>query len=183
MLNFFSLALCSLPLLAFVQFNPWLQPWQSRKVLHMGTGTLFMLADMTDVWVRLSVYGMALVVMAAVGSRSTFHFAEVGDIGIVSYLFFCAITAFLRIPFWQMAPLFYADPSGAIVGRSVRTPKLVGEKSVGGTLAVGVVAALTMFHTPWTTRLLHGTAIATIELFAGKWDNPAISTYLLLRVI
>ena len=139
MLSLFDLFACSVPLLLFVQFNPFLAPWQSRKVLHMCTGTLLMLSDASDPLFRFGVYGVTAAVLASVGSTRTFHFAAVRDVGIMSYLTFCSVVAWLGVPFWRMAPLFFADPWGAIVGRTIVTPKLVGDKSVGGTLAVATV--------------------------------------------
>ena len=183
MLSLFGLAACSVPLLLFVQFNAFLAPWQSRKVLHMGTGTLLMLSDASDPLFRFGVYAVTAAVLASVGSTRTFHFAAVRDVGIMSYLTFCSVVTWLGVPFWRMAPLFYADPWGAIVGRTVDTPKLVGDKSVGGTLAVACVAALTLFDAPLGWRIVHGGSIAAIELFAGKWDNPAIGCYLLARAL
>ena len=183
MLDLLSLGACSVPLLLFVQLNTFLAPWQSRKVLHMGTGTLLMLSDASDPYFRCCVYAVTGVVLVGVGSTRTFHFAAVRDVGIMSYLTFCSVVTLVGVPFWRIAPLFYADPCGAIVGRTVNTPKLVGDKSVGGTLSVAAVAALTLFDAPFWWRLVHGAAIAAIELLAGKWDNPAIGCYLLARAL
>lgn len=182
-LNVVGLGLCSLPLLLFVQLNRILPAWQSRKVLHMGTGTLFILTDFSDPWARLGLYAVVLANVAALRMRATYHFSDARDVGITSYLLFCALTAWCGLPFWTMAPLFYADPAGALVGRSVDTPKLVGSKSVGGTLAVFAVATCTMFGSSWAMALWHGAALAALELCAGKWDNPAIGCWLLLRAL
>lgn len=182
-MNVVGLALCSLPLLLFVQFNTLLAPWQSRKVLHMGTGTLFILTDFSDPLARYALYAVVGANVLALFTRATYHFSDRRDVGIVSYLLFCATTASLGVPFWKMAPLFYADPAGALVGRTVRTRKLVGSKSVGGTLAVFAVAAATMFGDDLLTACAHALVVALLELFAGKWDNPAIGCYLLTRAL
>ena len=67
-----------------------------------------------------------------------------GDVGIINYLLVCSICVTLGIPFASIMPLFYADPWAAIVGRNVASPKLVGDKSVAGTLAVFATAAVTV---------------------------------------
>jgi hypothetical protein len=177
-MDVFELALWSLPLLLFVQFNTLLPSWGSRKVLHMGTGTLLMMCDVRDPLFRYATYAVTTVVVAFVWHRSL-HFFAVKDVGIINYLLFCSLCVSLQLPLVYCAPLFYADPMGAIVGRNVDTPKLVGTKSVGGTLAVFVTAALTLVETAWPLRLASAAMIALLELFAGKWDNPAIGVYLL----
>ena len=184
MLNLLQLAIASLPLLVFVQFNPWLKDWQSRKVLHMGTGTLFILSDVEDPYVRIGIYIVAFVNVAAITRSLSFHFADKGDIGIISYLLLCSFVAFMQIPFYKIAPLFYADPFGAIVGRTIETQKLVGSKSVGGTAAVFVVAFLTLFDTPdLLVRLFCAAFIAFIELVSGKLDNPCIGMFLVVKAL
>lgn len=180
-LGLVGLALCSAPLLLFVQFNPFLVSWQSRKVLHMGTGTLYILSNVHDPHVRLGMYAVTALNVVGLFNVRTFHFADLKDVGIISYLLLCSLVAYLQIPFWHIAPMFYADPFGAIVGRTTRSAKLVGSKSVNGTLAVGVVAFLTLFDTDVRWRLVHAGVIAAIELFCGKWDNPAIGSYLVAR--
>ena len=72
---------------------------------------------------------------------------------------------------------------GAIVGRNLKTPKLYGSKTVGGTLAVWATAFFTLYEVnPWN-RALGATIIAGIELFAGDYDNPSIGVFLLARAI
>lgn len=180
MLNFVQFALLGFPLLAFVQFNPFLPGWGSRKALHMGMGTLLILCDMNDWLIRASVYAASAIVCGSAQFMRPLHFAEVRDPGITSYLCFVSMCVACGIPLSSIAPLFYADPSGAIVGRNVDSPKLVGSKSAAGTLAVATVAALTLFGVPWPLRAFHGIVLALIELFGGKWDNPLMGTYLVL---
>ena len=180
MLGPFTLAAVSLPLLAFVFLNPWLPSWGSRKVLHMGTGSLLMLTDVTDPLIIAATYLVTVLFISVVSVRKL-HFSDVGDVGIINYLLFCSVCVTLGVPFVHVMPLFYADPMGAIVGRNVPTAKLVGDKSIGGTLAVFATAALTVSEETWMMRIWAGACIATIELFAGKWDNPGISAFLLLR--
>jgi hypothetical protein len=180
MLSVLAMAGLSAPLLAFVFLNAVLPPWGSRKVLHMGTGTLLVLVDPADPLLPWATYAVAAGFVATVWGRRL-PFAEVQDVGIINYLLFCALCVALGIPFSSVMPLFYADPMGAIVGRNVASPKLVGSKSLAGTLAVFATAALTAAERTWGAALLSGATVAAIELVAGKWDNPAIGAWLLVR--
>ena len=183
MLGLFDVALCSVPLLFFVKFNTLLAPWQSRKVLHMGTGTLYILSDVHDPYLRYGIYAVSALNIVAVALWRPYSFSARGDVGITSYLALCACIAYLQIDFWRMAPMFYADPAGALVGRTVSSPELYGGKTLAGTAAVFAVAALTLWGHALAERIALGAAIACIELFAGKWDNPCIGGLLLLLSI
>jgi len=176
-----ALICLSLPLLLFVQFNTLLPPWGSRKVLHMGAGTLFILCDVHDPLFAAGMYAVAITTAYLVSRTRLIHFASLRDVGMLNYMFFCALCVTLKLPMVYIAPLFYADPMGAIVGRNVPSRKLVGSKSLSGTVAVFVTASLTFVETPAWTSLASGAAVAAIELFAGKWDNVAIGAYLLLH--
>jgi dolichol kinase len=180
MISVVSLAALSVPLLAFVFLNDVLPSWGSRKVLHMGTGSLLALVDPSDPLLQPAVYAVTTLFVALVWVRNL-HISEVRDVGIINYLLFCSVCVALHIPFTHVLPLFYADPMGAVVGRTVASPKLVGSKSIAGTLAVFATAALTAAERTWTDALASAATIAAIELFAGKWDNPAIGGFLLYR--
>ena len=180
MISVIEMAVLSLPLLAFVFLNTLLPSWGSRKVLHMGTGTLLVLVDPADPLLPWAMYAVAAGFVITVWGHSL-HFADVKDVGIINYLLFCSLCVGMGIPFSSVMPLFYADPMGAIVGRNVSSAKLVGSKSLAGTVAVFATAALTAAEPSWGWALLSGAAIAGIELFAGKWDNPAIGAWLLYR--
>ena len=146
-----ALICLSLPLLLFVQFNTLLPPWGSRKVLHMGAGTLFILCDVHDPLFAAGMYAVAITTAYLVSRTRLIHFASLRDVGMLNYMFFCALCVTLKLPMVYIAPLFYADPMGAFV------------------------------ETPAWTSLASGAAVAAIELFAGKWDNVAIGAYLLLH--
>jgi hypothetical protein len=180
MLSVVGMAALSLPLLAFVFLNTLLPPWGSRKVLHMGTGTLLVLVDPADPLLPWATYAVAALFIAAVWARRL-HISDVRDVGITNYLLFCCACVAWGVPFSSVMPLFYADPMGAIVGRTVASPKLVGAKSAAGTAAVFVTAALTAAEASWAGALGSAAAVAGLELFAGKWDNPAIGAWLLCR--
>ena len=179
-MNTFELLCASLPLLLFVQFNTIFPSWGSRKILHMGTGTLLMMCDVNDPSFQWATYCVTAIAVVVVWNTKL-HIADVRDVGIINYLVFCSLSVFLRIQLVYMAPLFYADPFGAIVGRLTDSPKLVGSKSVNGTLAVFMVATLSFVETSFLTRLVSGGIVAIIELVSGKLDNVLIGMWLLFH--
>jgi dolichol kinase len=176
-----TMALMSLPLLAFVFLNPCRLPsYMVRKALHMGTGTLLIMVDPSDPLLPWGMHSVTALFVLTVCVREL-HISDLYDVGIINYLLACSICVAFHVRFSAMAPLFYADPLGALVGRNLRTKKLVGSKSVGGTLAVFVTAALTVAESTWPMRLWSGFLISMLELFGGKMDNVLIAGYLFLR--
>ena len=146
----------------------------------MGTGTLLALVDATDPFFPLAMYAVTILFVVTVWTRKL-HFADVTDVGIINYLTFCSICVGLGVTLAAVLPLFYADPMGAIVGRNIASRKLVGSKSVAGTLAVVITAALTANEPTLAHACMSGIVIGCIEVFSGKWDNPCIGAWLLLR--
>ena len=137
-------------------------------------GTLFILCDVHDPLFVAGMYFVAAATAVVVSRTRLIHFASLRDVGILNYMFFCALCVTIKLPMVYIAPLFYADPMGAIVGRNVESRKLVGSKSLAGTVAVFVTASLTFVETPAWACVLSGAAVAAIELLAGKQDNVAI---------
>ena len=181
-MNVIELALWSLPLLVFVQFNTILPGWGSRKVLHITTGLLLMQCSVFDPAFQYATYAVTLLAVLAIWNvEQVLHFAAKRDVGVTNYLIFCSLCVALRIELKFCAPLFLADPAGAIVGKNWKTAKLVGDKSVGGTLAVFLTAAASLIETPLWGRLLSGLIICIIEAVSGKFDNPLIGAYLLVH--
>ena len=179
MLTILSVLAIGVPLLCFVEFNPIFPPWGSRKVLHIGTGLIAMSMDAHDTWIQAAVFFATFGVYLTVPFGNSFHFAEKMDVGILTYLTVCSLVILLEVEYWQIAPFFLADPAGAIVGRNVETMKLIGTKSLGGTIAVWVVAAACLFQHSLEERILIGFIIAMLELFSGKYDNACIGAFLL----
>lgn len=173
-----TLVLLSIPLLTFVQFNTLLPSWGSRKVLHMGTGTLLIFCDVHDPLFRLSTYVVTVVAILVVCSTKL-HFTDMRDVGVSTYLLICSACVALRIPLIHLAPFFYADPMGAIVGLNIHTTNIVGDKSLAGTIAVFATSALTLGETHLSNKIATALLLAIIELVCGKWDNMAIGLFLL----
>jgi len=164
-----------------------LAPWVARKLVHVGIGVLLVFAELDDWRVRYAVYvvtALTLTLTATNGARTVMRFSHKDvrvDPGIVFYVCTCSVACFFRIEFLHLLPLFLADPMGAIVGRNVRTPKLYGSKSVGGTAAVWITALLTLPEADVGNRAAGATVVALLELFGGEFDNVCIGAFLLAR--
>jgi hypothetical protein len=184
-----------LPYLLFCMLNRVLPSWLSRKGIHVGMGVMLVHSDVEGDWrmramVHLVAWGfLALAAAAAAGrvSLSThlrfLHAQYRFDPGVCTYLLTCSLCVALGVRFVDMAPLFFADPMGAIVGRNWKTPRLVGAKTCGGTLAVWLTAFVTWNAVSLWSCAVGASAIAVVELFGGEYDNPAIAVLLLVRAL
>ena len=164
-------------------------PWISRKIVHIGVGTLLINADISDPDVVAGIYAAgsaAAGYTAFKGINQISKGREVGgpikDIGIFGYVMACMAALALSVDYSDMAPLFYADPAGAIVGRSFNTTEIYDGKSIGGTSAVFATAALTT-DGGLEDKLMAGIVIAVIELFGGKVDNSLIALFLIWKAL
>lgn len=173
-----------------------LQPWVARKLVHMGIGALLVHADTSDLRIRYSVYAAtaltASVAMAgAMASSSSkaqpaqklvrFMHDKKVDPGILTYVATCSFCVAADIPFVSIMPLFFADPMGAVVGRNVKSPRVMGSKTLAGSAAVFLTALATLNDPSLPNRAVAAAAITCIELVAGDFDNPSIAVFLLAR--
>tara|TARA_B110000046_G_scaffold25053_1_gene24238 strand:- start:14041 stop:15615 length:1575 start_codon:yes stop_codon:yes gene_type:complete len=182
------------PVLGFCMFNKVLAPWKSRKAIHVLIGTLLVHSDQNDWRLRASVHAVAwgflalaaaaALLRAPLARRFAFlHADKRVDPGVACYLLTCSLCASCGVRFVDMAPLFFADPMGAIIGRTVASPKLVGSKSVAGTAAVWL-AAFAAWNDVEVGRCAAGaTAVAAVELLSADYDNPCIAGLLLARLL
>ena len=185
--------LMGIPYLLVCMFNRVLPSWISRKAIHMGMGWMMLHSDVADVRVRVAVHAVAWGFLALVITSAYFEaplwrhmpflHAKRVDPGVTTYLLTCSACVAYGVRFVDMGPLFFADPMGAVVGRTLRTPRLVGNKTWGGTLAVWLTAALTWNDTNLASCALGATLIAATELFAGDYDNPCIAGILMVRAL
>ena len=151
--------------------------WIGRKIVHIGIGCVVLSVNLTDDHTRLIAIVLGLAVsMATYVSGSKLRIAHGDrDKGICVFALAVAITAaFFPDRPWQLASFFFADPAGAIVGRTLQGPKLHGSKTILGTTAV-LLAAYAC-----TRNWYHSACIAAIECFGGAWDNAFILGYILL---
>ena len=66
------------------------------------------------------------------------------DIGIFGYVIACCLCLYLMVPYSEIAPLFYADPMGAIIGKTIESPKIWENKTLAGTSAIFGTSLLTI---------------------------------------
>tara|TARA_Y100001970_G_C14236933_1_gene862409 strand:+ start:2360 stop:2947 length:588 start_codon:yes stop_codon:yes gene_type:complete len=172
-------------LLLLTATNAPIKPWISRKIVHMGVGTLLINADISDPNVVNGIYSAGAVLTLGTTLNGIKKISDgriingpIKDIGIFSYGLICCLCLVLSVPYSVMGPLFYADPAGAIIGRTIESPKIFGNKTLAGSTAVFGTAFIT---TPGDIgdKLGISIIIAIIELFGGKIDNSLIGLFLI----
>merc|ERR1712232_25108 len=110
----------------------------------------------------------------------TFRFGEDYDAGITAYLLTVAACYYAQNPVRVLAPLFFADPAGAVFGkfftRQGFNRNWWQNKSVMGSFAVLVFAFLSLSTADPRRRALVAILCALAEAFGGKtYDNLAIA--------
>lgn len=165
-----------------------LKPWMARKLVHVGVGLLLVHSDLEDWKIRWAVYAVTVITFAVCTGRMKryvrfLHQDMRMDPGITTYVATCSVCCAFGIPFVSIAPLFFADPMGAIVGRNVASPRIYGSKTLAGTMAVSGTAFLTLSDPSVANRCVAAFMIGGIELVAGDFDNPCIAAFLLSRAI
>eukprot|EP00429_Kryptoperidinium_foliaceum_P060728 CAMPEP_0176081872 /NCGR_PEP_ID=MMETSP0120_2-20121206/40953_1 /TAXON_ID=160619 /ORGANISM="Kryptoperidinium foliaceum, Strain CCMP 1326" /LENGTH=198 /DNA_ID=CAMNT_0017415639 /DNA_START=75 /DNA_END=671 /DNA_ORIENTATION=- len=174
-------------LLLFLQFGDKVMPsnFAARKTCHAGSGFLMMQLDSRDPIARWFVYAIVVVSLSMTWRFvpswvPAFRFGDLYDAGITIYLTIVGSWFFLQMPAHALAPLFFADPAGAVVGKFCTrrgfNMNWYQNKTVMGTLAVFVFALLSL-DVPWTLpRLVIAATCALAEAFGGKTvDNAVIS--------
>ena len=88
----------------------------------------------------------------------------------------------LKIPIFLeiINPVFFADPLGALVGKSltrsgINNPRWVGEKTVGGSLAVFLASYLTLVFGSLYYKLFLSLVITLMEGLTLEFDNLFIT--------
>ena len=176
-------------LLLLTATNAPVSPWISRKIVHMGVGTLLLNADVSDPNVVYGIYSAGALISGLTTVNGIKHISDgrktggiVKDIGIFSYVISCCLCLVLSVPYSEISPLFYADPAGAIVGRTLESPKIWENKTIAGT---GAVLSTTFVTTSGDIpeKLVVSILVAMIELFGGKLDNSLIAFFLIIRYL
>jgi len=169
----FALSLIFLRLMDFIAHRGWMDSRLSRKVIHIGTGPLFVLC-----WLLFNDAPEARWLAALVPFSITVQFALIG-LGVIKDeasvkamsrtgdpkeilrgpLFYGIMFVALTLIFWRDSPvgivalmmLCGGDGIADMVGRNIKSPKLSWslEKSIAGSIGVfvggWVLAALVMF--------------------------------------
>lgn len=175
-------------------FIPWLMldkrhlsAFAARKLCHAGSGLIMMMLNCNALLCRLFVYAVA------VGSLTmnwelfpkllpNFWFGAPRDKGITLYLLLVASWVYAGLPLRYLAPVFLADPAGAVVGKFMsqkfpkRNKKWIGDKTIAGSIAV-FLATFISLHTPSQpiARCFVSVLAALGEAVGGSYDNLVIA--------
>lgn len=187
--RFAGLVAAECALLAFLeQSSNFLSNFQARKLCHAGTGLMLLQLDSRQQLVRYFVYLMGLGALAMTWEvhpkLKPFRFGKARDIGMTVYMLVAMLWFFLQLPVHVLAPMFFADPMGAVVGRYLSSLKDKGvhnpvwwtyggvTKTLGGSAAVFAFTVIT-FAAPatLTQRAVVGTAAVLAEAIGGAYDN------------
>ena len=108
--------------------------------------------------------------------------------GITVYLLLVSAWFWLQLPAPILAPLFFADPAGAVVGKTLSrkfgprwNPPWCGPKTVAGSCAVFALTYLTIAYECTVIQRAGLAAAATVaEAVGGDYDNLAIAAVVLV---
>jgi len=162
--------------------------FQARKMAHAGTGLMLLQFNSELLEARTIVYvigcGSLAVTWELLPGLRPFRFGKPRDIGMTVYSLVAMLWFWMQLPIMVLAPMFFADPAGAIFGKWLTSKKDQGVwnpvwwragsamKTVGGSAAVMFFTAMT-FASPATTlqRILVGFLAAMAEAIGGAYDN------------
>ncbi|KAL8454604.1 hypothetical protein Emed_000325 [Eimeria media] len=171
---FLVLLICAL--LYVFEYDKRLSPFAARKLTHLSMGALILVL-MLPPSRRHSLFLQLIVGFVAAGAIllcfvRPFRFGAYRDKGIIIFNLLVLLFLFFDLDFGYLAPAFLADPMGAIVGKAIKSPKWMGEKTVCGSLAVFVVCFLSAFRVEgFFLRLLLAAGCAFLEAVGGEADN------------
>merc|ERR550514_1793187 len=115
-----------------------------------------------------------------------FRFADEKDIGVTLYLLLVSAWFFFHLPIVVLAPVFFADPAGAVCGKYVSrnwpeyNKAWFEKKTVVGSFAVFTFTFLTIQYV-CTVPERAGVAVLAMlaEAFGGAYDNLALAAVVL----
>eukprot|EP00933_Yihiella_yeosuensis_P038441 TRINITY_DN32373_c0_g1_i1.p1 TRINITY_DN32373_c0_g1~~TRINITY_DN32373_c0_g1_i1.p1 ORF type:complete len:258 (+),score=25.46 TRINITY_DN32373_c0_g1_i1:103-876(+) len=187
--RFAGLVAAECALLAFLErSSSFLSNFQARKLCHAGTGLMLLQLDSRVQLTRYFVYIFGISALAMTWQvhpkLRPFRFGRQHDVGMTAYMFVAMIWFAFELPVHVLAPMFFADPMGAVVGRYLSGLKDKGivnpvwwrgggtQKTLGGSAAVLTFTMVT-FAGPATflQRLLVGIAAVLAEAIGGAYDN------------
>jgi dolichol kinase len=189
-LDNFSVALMTFEVL----FIPWLlldkkhlSAFAARKLCHAGSGVITMMLNCNVLLCRLFIYAVAA------GSLTmnwellpkllpNFWFGAPRDKGITLYLVLVATWVYAGLPLRILAPVFLADPAGAVVGKFMshkfpkNNKKWFGSKTVAGSLAVCLVTFASLDSPVQLAPRAFVSMLAALgEALGGAYDNLVIA--------
>lgn len=162
-----------------------LSPFAARKLCHAGSGCVLMLIDTQFAACRTFIYMVCVASFAMTWELlplPKFWFGTRRDRGITIYLFLVMLWVYAGNSLRILAPVFLADPAGAVVGKWLskvapnQNKRWIGSKTIGGSAAV----VLTTFATLTVpTELFAKSAVSLLagfgEAVGGAYDNLVIA--------
>ena len=173
-------------MLAYLQYGPrHLSAFAARKSCHMLSGACMILIGSEEPICRYFVYAVTVVSLAMTWevfprALPPLWFGAAKDVGITVYLLVVCLWFYMQLPVSVLAPIFFADPAGAIVGRYMSRKyakmnlKWIGDKTIFGSLAVFIV---TFFTASVDNQNRYYVALASTigEAIGGKYDNLVVA--------
>ena len=170
-----------------------LSAFGARKLCHAGSGIILMLLNCEEFQVcRFFIYAVSCVSLAmnweVFPLLPNFWFGVPRDKGITLYLVLVSVWVFLGRPLRVLAPVFLADPAGAVVGKYITgafprwNRKWIGQKTLAGSFAVFTVTYLTTLDNPENPmpRLLVAWLACLGEAVGGAYDNLVIALVVII---
>ncbi|CAD7949372.1 unnamed protein product [Amoebophrya sp. A120] len=179
-----TLILVECVLLAVCEFATFLSPFAARKLMHSASGFMMLFLDPSDWLARYFVYSVVVSSLFMVWSPVApikFRYSRDKDVGITVYLIIVGLFFYTQTPLAIIRPVFFADPCGAVVGKWLsrnfpkQNPSWIGNKTVGGTLAVFVAGFFSLTFGNTIQRILIAAAIAIAEGLSKDYDNLFIA--------
>eukprot|EP00918_Siedleckia_nematoides_P104379 GHVU01227727.1.p1 GENE.GHVU01227727.1~~GHVU01227727.1.p1 ORF type:complete len:199 (+),score=32.34 GHVU01227727.1:270-866(+) len=170
------------PVVFFVLDNfDFIPPFLARKGAHMASGYLLLKIASFPLYLRIYIVAFSAAVISYCWLGPGLRFAKPRDPGITVFGIIASGWALLQRPYRLLTPLFFADPIGAIVGKSIRSPKWCGDKTVAGSVAVFVTCVITLGFIPqFGSRVMMAAVLTLAEALGGPLDNLAMAVPLLL---
>jgi dolichol kinase len=175
-------------------FVPWLMldkkhlsAFAARKMCHAGSGVVMMLLNCDVKLCRIFIYLVSIVSLCmnweiAPSILPNFWFGQPRDKGITLYLVLVSFWVYMQLPLRILAPVFLADPAGAVVGKWMTSvfpkdnKKWIGSKTVAGSMAVFIVTFVSLWQPVETIPRLAVAALAAVgEAIGGPYDNLVIA--------
>mmetsp|Transcript_30359 Transcript_30359/g.66581 ORF Transcript_30359/g.66581 Transcript_30359/m.66581 type:complete len:240 (-) Transcript_30359:54-773(-) len=160
-------------------------PFVARKLCHAGCGLGIMLMDSSQLRARLFIWAVAASSIAITWNLApipAFRFARPRDVGVTTYLLLVSVWFYMQLPAQILAPVFFADPAGAIVGKFASTyiprynPRWYQQKTLLGSTAVFLLTFATIaYECTLRKRVLVAVAAMLAEAVGGELDNLALA--------
>lgn len=186
-MNVYTVIVVQTLLLLFLQFGESVLPsnFVARKACHAGSGFLMLQLRSEDMEARVFVYMVVVTSLSMTWKLlpswvPTFRFGDDYDAGITIYLLIVFMWFAAQQPTAALAPLFFADPAGAVFGKLASRRSFNVEwyenKTVVGTAAVFVFAYVSLDIPSAGPRLGVALLCALCEAVGGKtFDNAVIA--------